>query len=121
MNFEDVIAKHELKPPSSSTIPVTESLTTLSPDSQAWLEAPLETIVLEDTLLHNLSPEALTAYIQRCNVLRSSTQTRKAALRQESGAQKVPRKKKSNVEMALALLEKMKKEKLKEINASNNG
>jgi hypothetical protein len=55
-----------------------------------------------------MSPEQLTSFIQRCNVLRSSAQSRKAALRQESGVQKAPRKKKSNVEQALALLEKLK-------------
>ena len=113
MNFEDVIANNTLKPPSTSTTPVTESSTTLSPDSRAWNDAPLESIVLEETLLHNMTPEALTAYIQRCNVLRSSAQTRKAAIRQESGVQKAPRKKKSNVEQALALLEKLKKEHIK--------
>lgn len=115
MNYEDVIKNNELKPPSTSTTPAGESSTKLSPASKSWNDAPLESIVLEETLLHNLSPEELTAYIQRCNVLRSSAQTRKAALRQESGVQKAPRKKKSNVELALALMEQLKKEHAKGI------
>src|SRR4030095_969939 len=117
MNSDELISKHRLIPPSISTTKATMSSTMLSPDSKSWNDAPLETIVLEEQLLHNMTPEELTAYIQRCNVLRSSAQSRKAALRQESGVQKVPRKKKSNVEQALALLEKLKKEHLK--NASN--
>jgi hypothetical protein len=115
MNSDALIQKFALKPHSTSTTQASESSTTLSPDSKSWNEAPLEEIVLKEPLLHEMSPEALTAYVQRCNLLRSSAQTRKAALRQESGVQKAPRKKKSNVEMALALLEKIKKERVKEM------
>lgn len=110
MNSDKLIEKLHLTPPGVSTTKPTESSTISSPDSRSWNDAPLEAIVLEEQLLHNMTPEELTAFVQRCNLLRSSAQSRKAVMRQESGVSKTPKKKKSNVELAMELLEKLRKE-----------
>ena len=62
---------------------------------------------LLDVLVHELSDDALVAYVQRCRTLSASAQTRHAALRKESvdvhGGER-PKTKKSNVNAALAML-----------------
>jgi hypothetical protein len=110
MNSDKLIETSPSTPPGQSITKATESSKTSSQGSKSWNDAPLESIVLEDQLLHNMSPEELTAFVQRCNLLRSSAQSRKASLRQESGVAKVPKKKKSNVELAMELLERLRKE-----------
>lgn len=98
-------------------LPTTQHITS-SPESSLdvtsvdFKEAPLETLLLvqEKDLVHNMSPEQLTAYIQRCNLLRSSAQTRKAALTTEKSAPKT-KKKVDNVNLALDFLKQIQTKK----------
>lgn len=98
-------------PPSTfspESSPVVTSETLLSVD---FKEAPLETLLemQERELVHNLTPEQLAAFIQRCAVLRSSAQSRKAALTKEAGVEKKTKSptKKDSVSLALDLLKQM--------------
>jgi len=63
---------------------------------------------LLEVLVHELSDDALVAYVQRCRTLSASAQTRHAALRKEStdvhGGTKPKSKKASGVNAALAML-----------------
>lgn len=74
---------------------------------QNW--SPDEILEAPPTLVHNMTPEQVTEYVKRCSVLRSSAQTRKAALKTEGGVKKKSPAKKSSVEQALELLSQIKK------------
>lgn len=81
-----------------------------------FLDMPLDSLISlgEQNLVHLMCPEAQAAYVQRCNVLRSSAQTRKAALNSDAtklGAIKEKKSKtpKDNVSMAMALLAQLTK------------
>jgi hypothetical protein len=73
-------------------------------------EAPLETLLemMEQDLVHNLSPEALVSYVQRCAQLRTSAQSRKQALTKAAGVEKKPKGKKDSVALAMDLLAQFK-------------
>lgn len=73
--------------------------------SPSFNDAPLDDLL--DKKVHEMSPEELTEYIKRCSVLRSSAQTRKAALKAEGGVKKKPTK--STIEQALEYLSKIQK------------
>lgn len=89
-----------------TTEPIT-SLATSSPES------PLETLF--GKLVHDMTNEELVTYIKECAALRSSAQTRRAALVKEGtvlGAEKTPRKKAKptdSVAEAMALLDLLTK------------
>jgi len=73
-----------------------------------WKEAPLEALLEmeEKTLVHEMEPLQLAAYIQRCATLRQSAQSRKAAATTEKS---VPKKtvKKDSVAEAMDMLKKL--------------
>jgi hypothetical protein len=81
-----------------------------SPQPVSMNDLPLDELLEKDVT--TMSPEELTAYVQRCALLRSSAQSRKAALVKEGvekqGA-KPKTKKKDSVAMALAYLTQIKK------------
>jgi hypothetical protein len=76
-------------------------------------ELPLDELL--DLEPHRMTPEQLSAYVQRCSVLRSSAQTRKAALNADSvklgATKKTKAPKKDSVGQALALLAQLQAQK----------
>lgn len=72
-----------------------------------FLDLPLDSLM--DLNPAEMCPEALTAYVQRCSVLRASAQTRKAALTKEAGSLGAKKKatKKDNAALALDLLKQL--------------
>ena len=96
-------------PPTSDMSSSTKS----SSASRSWNDAPLEALIAEETLLHNMSMEELSEFVKRCAVLRSSAQSRKAALNADG-----PKKKKgpsvNNIDKALELLAKYQHQKEQE-------
>jgi hypothetical protein len=98
MNSNDYIISNPLK--EDSVTPSQSSKTSLT-GSFSWIDAPLEALIAEETLVHNMTNEELVDFIKRCSTLRSSAQSRKAALKGD-GAPK-PRKQ-SNLDRALELL-----------------
>lgn len=119
----------DAQPTSSSTSPLSVvTLTTLphsdenalpSVPTTSYSEANFNELPLDELL--DLSPEFMTndqlaAYVQRCSVLRSSAQTRKAALNADAvklGVTKTKAKKtpKDSVGQALALLAQLQAQK----------
>lgn len=86
---------------------------TLKPTDLVPLESPksFDAVPLENLLdmrVEQMSPTELAAYIQKCSLLRSSSQTRKAALRAEGGAGPKKATRKSSVERAMELLAQLK-------------
>ena len=80
-----------------------------------FLDLPLDSLV-DGLLPEEMCPEALAAYVQRCSVLRSSAQTRKAALNRDAdGLGREPKAKKAakkdNVSLAMQLLKDLTKPK----------
>lgn len=98
--------------PGPSTIPATTHSTPSLPNSPTeeleFLEGPLDDLLeckMNGKLVHQMNPEELAVFIKRCAVLRSSAQTRKAAIQAEAGVQKKKASpKKDNVSLADALL-----------------
>lgn len=74
-------------------------------------DAPLDSLL--EVCVHDLSNEALAEFVQKMAVLRSSAQTRKAALKKDDAALGGTKKKKaaskSSVDQALALLAQLQK------------
>src|SRR6516225_5152618 len=101
MNSNDYIIPNPLK--KDSATPSQSTKPTLTAQS-SWIDAPLEALLAEETLVHNMTNEELVDFIKRCSTLRSSAQSRKAALKGD-GAPK-PRKQ-SNLDRALELLAKL--------------
>lgn len=81
--------------------------TSLSPTSSpSFADDPLDSLL--DKKVHEMSSEELVEFVKRCSLMRSSAQTRKAAVRAEGPAPKKPSaKSKSNIDAALALLQQL--------------
>jgi hypothetical protein len=81
-----------------------------TPAMQSFTDVPLDELI--DLPVHEMSPEELAAYVQRCHLLQVSAQTRRATMRKEGaalGAEKKPSKakKKNNVALAQDMLAKL--------------
>lgn len=73
---------------------------------------PLDELI--DLPVHEMTPDELAAYVQRCHLLATAAQTRRAAMRTEGtklGAERTKgkSKKQSNVDKALAMLDLLNK------------
>ncbi len=87
----------------ASTIPP------ISSSNVSFNDEPLD--LLLDKKVHEMTPEELATFVKRCALLRSSAQSRRAAIRGD-GTPKAPKvKKKSNVEKALELLMQINQQK----------
>ena len=97
-------------PPLLSNQPITPATLPSVNSNNSYNDAPLSSL-LEEPLVHEMTPEQLAAYVQRCNVLRQSAQTRQASYKTEDdqlaeGKPKRTKKpKENNVTKALAALQ----------------
>lgn len=105
LNSSSLSSQNSEPPNPSSLASSPETLATLS-SHESFNDLPIDSVL--ETLVHDLSNSELMEYVKRCALLRSSAQSRKAALSKEGGT-KPKKAAKSSVEKAMELLSQLQK------------